>query len=64
MSGLCTDLYENRMAASYLRREMTAPATFSLFARKLPPDRGFLAAAGLADCLNFLADLHFAALHR
>jgi nicotinate phosphoribosyltransferase len=61
MTGLCTDLYEIRMAASYLRRDMTAPATFSLFARKLPRDRGFLVAAGLADCLDFLERLHFSA---
>ncbi|MGN6576548.1 MAG: nicotinate phosphoribosyltransferase [Nocardioides sp.] len=54
--GLCTDLYELRMAASYLRREMTAPATFSLFVRKLPPDRGFLVAAGLESCLRLLED--------
>ncbi|MDA3644283.1 nicotinate phosphoribosyltransferase [Saccharopolyspora indica] len=59
MSGLCTDLYEIRMAASYLRRGMTAPATFSLFVRKLPRDRGFLVAAGLADCLDFLQEFHF-----
>ncbi|MBB5157521.1 nicotinate phosphoribosyltransferase [Saccharopolyspora phatthalungensis] len=61
MTGLCTDLYEIRMAASYLRRGMTAPATFSLFARKLPRERGFLVAAGLADCLDFLERLHFGA---
>ncbi|WP_190812593.1 nicotinate phosphoribosyltransferase [Saccharopolyspora pogona] len=61
MTGLRTDLYELRMAASYLRRDMTSPATFSLFARKLPPERGFLVAAGLADCLDFLARLHFSA---
>ncbi|EME58579.1 nicotinate phosphoribosyltransferase [Amycolatopsis decaplanina] len=59
MTGTHTDLYEIRMAASYLRRGMTAPATFSLFARDLPADRGFLIAAGLADCLSFLEDLHF-----
>ncbi|SEF82355.1 nicotinate phosphoribosyltransferase [Saccharopolyspora kobensis] len=59
MSGLRTDLYEIRMAASYSRRGMTAPATFSLFTRKLPRERGFLVAAGLADCLEFLQELHF-----
>jgi len=47
--ALCTDLYELRMAASHLRRGMTAPATFSLFARRLPPDRGFLVAARQGD---------------
>jgi nicotinate phosphoribosyltransferase len=60
VSGLCTDLYEIRMAASYLRRDMRAPATFSLFVRELPADRGFLVAAGLADCLSLLAGFGFA----
>jgi len=57
--GLLTDLYELNMAASYLRRSMTGPATFSLFVRDLPPCRGFLVAAGLADCLQFLEDFSF-----
>ncbi|HEX6869538.1 MAG TPA: nicotinate phosphoribosyltransferase [Micromonosporaceae bacterium] len=54
MLGLCTDLYELRMAASYLRRGMVGPATFSLFVRHLPAQRGFLVAAGLAEALEFL----------
>lgn len=54
MQGLWTDLYELRMAASYRRRGMSGPATFSLFARRLPPRRGFLVTAGLADALSFL----------
>ncbi|HJP65627.1 MAG TPA: nicotinate phosphoribosyltransferase [Actinomycetota bacterium] len=58
-SGLLTDLYELNMAASYLRRDMRGPATFSLFVRRLPRDRGFLVAAGLADCLRFLEDFAF-----
>ena len=57
--GLVTDLYELTMVASYLRRDMTAPATFSVFARHLPPDRGFLVAAGLDDVLRLLEDLAF-----
>jgi nicotinate phosphoribosyltransferase len=57
--GLRTDLYELNMAASYLRRAMAGPATFSLFVRRLPPGRGFLVAAGLEDCLCFLADFAF-----
>jgi nicotinate phosphoribosyltransferase len=52
---LLTDSYELRMAASYLRRGMDGMATFSLFVRRLPPERGFLVAAGLEDCLSFLA---------
>jgi len=39
------------MAVSYLRRGMTGPATFSLIA------------AGLEDCLAFLADFSFTADH-
>jgi len=57
--GLLTDLYELNMAVSYLRRGMTGPATFSLFVRRLPADRGFLVAAGLADCLSFLEQFAF-----
>ena len=57
--GLLTDLHELNMAASYLRRSMTGTATFSLFVRARPPGRGFLVAAGLADCLRFLQDFSF-----
>lgn len=49
-----TDLYEVNMALAYLRSGRTAPATFSLFARKVPAERGFLVSAGLADVLEFL----------
>jgi nicotinate phosphoribosyltransferase len=56
---LLTDLYELNMAASYLRRGMVGPATFSLFVRDLPPDRGFLVAAGLEACLEFLERFRF-----
>ncbi|MGH2680766.1 MAG: nicotinate phosphoribosyltransferase [Actinomycetota bacterium] len=52
--GLSTDLYELNMAASYLRRGMDGPATFSLYVRDMPKQRGFLVAAGLDDCLRFL----------
>jgi nicotinate phosphoribosyltransferase len=57
--GMVTDLYELRMTASYVRRGMTEPATFSLFSRTLPRDRGFLVAAGLADVLRVLRDFSF-----
>jgi nicotinate phosphoribosyltransferase len=58
-SALLTDLYELNMAASYLRRGMDQEATFSLFVRRLPPNRGFLVAAGLEPCLSFLEDFRF-----
>ncbi len=57
--ALLTDLYELNMAASYLRRGMSGPATFSLFVRRLPPNRGFLVAAGIEDCLTWLEDFGF-----
>ncbi|MDP9343803.1 MAG: nicotinate phosphoribosyltransferase [Actinomycetota bacterium] len=57
--ALWTDLYELNMAASYLRRGMDRPATFSLFVRKLPPSRGFLVAAGLEACLEYLESFRF-----
>ncbi|MEU8619606.1 nicotinate phosphoribosyltransferase [Streptomyces sp. NPDC048623] len=50
-----TDLYEVTMALSYLREDMRAPATFSLFVRDLPPGRGFLVAAGLEGVLDHLS---------
>ena len=57
--GLLTDLYELNMAASYMRRGMWGPATFSLFVRHLPPERGFLVAAGLDDVLSWLEEFGF-----
>ncbi|MFH9891179.1 nicotinate phosphoribosyltransferase [Streptomyces luteogriseus] len=52
-----TDLYEVTMAMSYLREGMTGPATFSLFVRDLPSERGFLVAAGLESALDYLSGL-------
>ena len=57
--GLRTDLYELNMAASYLRRGMDGPATFSLYVRDMPKERGFLVAAGLEDCLRALESFSF-----
>lgn len=57
--ALLTDLYELNMAASYLRRGMTQPATFSLFVRDLPDGWGFLVACGLDRCLEFLESFRF-----
>ncbi len=59
MNALLTDLYELNMAVSYLRRGMNGEATFSLFVRRLPPNRGFLVAAGLEGCLDYLERLRF-----
>lgn len=56
-SALSTDLHELTTAISYLRRQMVGPATFTLWVRELPPDRGYLVWAGLADCLDHLESL-------
>src|SRR5918994_4535938 len=57
--GLSTDLYELNMATSYLRRGMDGLATFSLYIRDMPKQRGFLVSAGLDDCLRFLESYGF-----
>lgn len=57
--ALTTDRYELTMAASYLARGMTRSATFSLFVRDLPPNRGFVVAAGLDNVLRVLEDFAF-----
>ena len=59
MKALLTDLYELNMVASYLRRRMNGMATFSLFVRRLPATRGFIVAAGVESCLDYLEQLHF-----
>lgn len=57
--ALLTDLYELNMAASFIRRGMHDEATFSLFVRDLPRQRGFLVAAGLEPSLEFLETFRF-----
>jgi nicotinate phosphoribosyltransferase len=56
---LLTDLYQLSMLQTYLERGLTETAVFELFFRKLPPERGFLMAAGLEQALDFLAGLRF-----
>lgn len=57
--ALFTDLYELTMAAAFFRERMRETATFSLFARRLPPTRAFIVAAGLEDALEYARGLHF-----
>ncbi|MFW6332542.1 MAG: nicotinate phosphoribosyltransferase [Thermodesulfobacteriota bacterium] len=57
--NLLTDLYQLTMAAAYYEKEMFAPATFSLFIREYPKDRGYFVSSGLTDVLDFLEDFHF-----
>jgi nicotinate phosphoribosyltransferase len=60
-AALFTDLYQLTMAAAFYREGMRETATFSLFARRLPPSRAFILAAGLEDALAYARDFHFTA---
>ena len=60
-SPLLTDLYQINMIQAYLDHGDTETAVFEFFARTLPPRRGFLLAAGLAQALDFLESLRFSA---
>jgi nicotinate phosphoribosyltransferase len=57
--ALLTDLYQLTMAACYFDQGMNEEATFSLFIRKYPKNRGYFVAAGLAEALEYLSTLHF-----
>ncbi|MCA1782071.1 MAG: nicotinate phosphoribosyltransferase, partial [Intrasporangiaceae bacterium] len=58
--GLCTDLYELRMAESYLRQGMTERATFSLFIRP-NATRPWYVAMGIERVLELLSAFRFGA---
>ena len=57
--ALFTDLYELTMAQTFFEQEMFAEATFSLFIRQYPPNRGFMVSTGLEDVLDYLEAFHF-----
>jgi len=59
VSPLLTDLYQINMIQAYLDHGDSATAVFEFFVRALPPRRGFLLAAGLAQALDFLETLRF-----
>jgi nicotinate phosphoribosyltransferase len=56
---LLTDLYQLNMLQAYLEHGETGTAVFEFFVRRLPPERGFLLAAGLEQALDFLEGLRF-----
>jgi nicotinate phosphoribosyltransferase len=58
-TALLIDLYELTMSASYLRAGLNEPAVFELFARRLPPGRQWLVAAGLGPTLALVQELRF-----
>jgi nicotinate phosphoribosyltransferase len=57
--ALLTDLYQLTMAQAYLQNGKTEPATFSLFIRNYPPNRGYFVSAGLRDVIDFLENFSF-----
>ncbi len=59
--ALFTDLYELTMLQSYWQHDMSAPATFELFARTVPEGRNYLLACGLDSALTYLERLEFGA---
>lgn len=56
---LLTDLYQLTMAQSYFRERQFGDATFSLFIRSYPPDRGYFVSAGVTDVLDYLENFAF-----
>lgn len=60
-AALLTDFYELTMAAAFLGEGVNGTATFSLFVRQLPAERGFLVASGLEDVLEYLRGFRLSA---
>ena len=58
--ALQTDFYQLTMAAGYFEAGKTQErATFELFVRRLPHNRNFIVAAGLAQAVDYLLNLRF-----
>ena len=61
--SLFTDFYELTMCASYFDNKKFEPATFDLFIRRLPENRGYLLFAGLEQVLLYLKSVKFTEKH-
>ena len=59
--ALFTDLYELTMGQAYWQSGTTAQATFSLYFRSYPPDRGYFVLAGVEEVLEHLGGFRFSA---
>ena len=58
--ALLTDLYQLTMNAAYLdNNKADEVATFEMFIRSLPPDWGYLIAAGIDEALDYICQLQF-----
>lgn len=58
-SALLTDLYQLTMLKAYWEYGLHETAVFEFFVRRLPRNRNFLLAAGLAHALDYLEGLRF-----
>ena len=58
-SALITDLYQLTMLQAYRKLGLGRTAVFELYARRLPPERGYLLVAGLEQVLEYLEGLRF-----
>ncbi|MGM0604304.1 MAG: nicotinate phosphoribosyltransferase [Halobacteriota archaeon] len=56
---LFTDLYELRMMQAYYNQDHNPDSTFSLFFRDLPPNRGYMIAAGLEQAIHYVESIEF-----
>ncbi|SHK36348.1 nicotinate phosphoribosyltransferase [Thermocrinis minervae] len=57
--ALHTDLYELTMAQVYFKEKKFGKAVFSLFVRKLPPNRNFLVSCGLETLVERIQNFRF-----
>lgn len=57
--ALLTDLYQLTMTQAYWKESMQERATFSLFFRKMPPNRRFMLACGQQHAAALLSRLRF-----
>ncbi|WP_276256188.1 nicotinate phosphoribosyltransferase [Halomontanus rarus] len=57
--SLFTDRYELTMMQGYYEAEHTPTATFSVYFRHLPPDRGYAIAAGLEQVIDYVETIEF-----
>lgn len=58
-NALLTDFYQLTMLQGYYEQNMEELAVFEFFVRKLPKNRSYLVAAGLAQVLIYLEQLQF-----
>ncbi|MHB8383361.1 MAG: nicotinate phosphoribosyltransferase [Candidatus Binataceae bacterium] len=57
--ALCTDLYELTVSAAFFDHGMNEDAAFELALRRMPPNRGYMIAAGAERLLEALEAYHF-----